>query len=160
VVKNSVVRELRAVQRFAVSLPAHLSWQSVGQPAQQVQGFTRDISTRGMLVLARTGPRPGELLEFEVEMALDDSSPQLLVHGEGRVLRVEPSVSDRCFTGFAVHNLWFRMREPKPGGALPATKPAQTGAVRATVTCIDERDLPRRSTIARPDAKPFPDCPE
>ena len=158
--KKAVVRELRAVQRFAVTLPVRLSWQSAGQPGRQVQGLTRDISTRGMLVLARTGPRQGDLLEFEIEMALDDSSPQMLVHGEGRVLRIERPAIDSWFTGFAVHNLWFRMREPKPGGARPAAKPAQTGAVPATVTCIDERDSPRRLTVARPDAKPFPDCPD
>jgi hypothetical protein len=159
VVKTSVVRELRAVQRFAVSLPVEMSWQSAGRPARQVQGFTRDISTRGMLVLARGGPRQGELLKFEIEMALDDSSPRMLVQGEGRVVRVERPAIDSWITGFAVQNLWFRMREPKLAGALPAGKPVRAG-VTATVTRIDERDLPRRWTVARPNAKPFPDCPD
>jgi len=58
-VKSPVVRELRAVQRFTVNLPVHLSWPSAGWPDQQVRGFTRDISTRGMFVLVRTGPRRG-----------------------------------------------------------------------------------------------------
>ena len=155
-VKSSVVRELRAVQRFAVSLPVHLNWRVAGRPDQQLQGRTRDVSTRGMFVLAPTGPSQGELLEFEIDMALDEFSPLMLVQGEGRVVRVERPSVPSSFTGFAVHNLCFKLCEPSEGEALPAGRRAQSAAAPKTVARIDERDLPRRLTIARRDAKAIP----
>jgi hypothetical protein len=118
-VKSSVVRELRAVERFAVSLPVVLTWRAPGRPDGLVQGFTRDISTRGMFVLADSGPIPGELLKFEIDLALDESTPLVLVEGEGRVVRVEDQPPPAQHpSGFAVHNLWFKLREPEEGQAI------------------------------------------
>ena len=151
------MRELRAVQRFAVQLPVQMSWRAAGRPVETARGCTREISTRGMFVLAPTGPRQGELLEFEIDMALDEFSPLLRVQGEGRVVRVERPAPASHFTGFAVHNVWFKLRAPEAGEALPARRLAQTGAGARTVARIDERDLPRRLTIARPKAKSCPD---
>jgi hypothetical protein len=157
VVKSSTVRELRAVPRFTISLPVHLCWRVAGRPDQQIQAWTKDVSTRGMLVLASTGPGLGELLEFEIDMALDEFSPLMLVQGEGRVVRVErPSIAS-SFTGFAVRNSWFKLREPSAGEALPVATPAQSGAAAKPVARIDERDWLRRFRSARPDTKPFPD---
>jgi hypothetical protein len=53
--------------------------------------------------------------------------------------------------------VWFKLREPEAGEALPAGTLAQTGAGARTVACIDERVFPRRLTIARPKTKSFPD---
>jgi PilZ domain len=119
-VKSSVVRELRAVQRFAVTLPVALTWCAPGQPDGAVQGFTRDISTRGMFVLADCDPIPGQLLKFGIDLALDESTPLVLVEGEGRVVRVEdqPPPAQHS-SGFAVHNVWFKLREPEEGQAIP-----------------------------------------
>jgi PilZ domain len=118
-VKSSVIRELRAVQRFEVSLPVTLNWRSPGAADRPQRAFTRDISTRGMFVLAGGELAEGEVLEFEIDLALDDSTPLVLVEGEGRVVRVErpqPSAESAC--GFAVHNLWFKLREPDFGEAI------------------------------------------
>ena len=152
--KSPVVRELRAVPRFTVNLPVHLSWPSAGRPDQQVRGFTRDIGTRGMFVLARTGPREGEVLEFEIDMALDEFSPLMLVEGEGRVVRVERPAPASRLTGFAVHNVWFKLREPEEGQALPAKIQAQAGRVVPAADRTRGPVLPRRLAIIRPKGKP------
>ena len=141
--KSPVVRELRAVERFTVKLPVQLSWRAEGLPDRQVRGFTKDISTRGMFVLARTRPRQGELLDFAIEMALDEFSPLMLVEGEGLVVRVERPAPASRLAGFAVHNLWFRLREPETGKALPAKTRAQAGRVARAADGIRGRVLPK-----------------
>ena len=151
-----MVRELRAVQRFAVNLPVQMSWRGADRPDETVRGCTKDISTRGMFVLAPSGPRQGELLEFEIDMALDELSPLMQVQGEGRVVRVECPAPASQFTGFAVHNVWFKLRQPETGEALPAGSRAQSGA-GGTVARIDEQKFSRRLTIARPQTKSFQD---
>lgn len=115
--RNSVVRELRAVQRYSVSLPVCVTWRAPGASPAPLSGFTRDISTRGMFVVADAAPAPGEPLEFEIDMALDAETPLVVVHGEGRVVRAERTPDQPA--GFAVHNVWFRLRAPEQGQALP-----------------------------------------
>jgi hypothetical protein len=110
-----------------------------------------------MFVLAPTGPHQGELLEFEIDMALDEFSPLMLVQGEGRVVRVERPAPASQFTGFAVHNVWFKLREPEVGEALPAGSRVQTAAVARTVARSDEQKFSRRLTIAWPQPKSLPD---
>ena len=141
--KSPVVRELRAVERFTVNLPVHLSWRAAGLPDRQVRGFTKDISTRGMFVLSRTGPRQGELLDFAIEMALDEFSPLMLVEGEGRVVRVERPAPASRLAGFAVHNLWFKLREPEADEALPTKTRAQAGRVVRAAKGIRGRVRPK-----------------
>jgi hypothetical protein len=116
-VKHSVVRELRAVQRYSVSLPVCVTWRAPEGADRPLNGFTRDISTRGMFVFADAEPAEGDLLEFEIDLALDEVTPLVVVRGEGRVVRAErPSEQP---AGFAVHNVWFRLCEPEQGQALP-----------------------------------------
>jgi hypothetical protein len=116
-VKSPIVRELRAVPRYSVSLPVCVTWRAPGAPHPLLNAMTRDISTRGMFVVADVEPAAGELLEFEIDMALDESTPLVVVQGEGRVVRTErPSEQS---AGFAVHNVWFRLSEPEQGQALP-----------------------------------------
>ncbi len=150
---SSVVRELRAVQRFALNLPVQISWRAADRPVETAGGCTRDLSTRGMFVLAPAGPREGELLRFEIDMALDESSPLLRVEGEGRVVRVEYPARPSPSTGFAVRNLWFKLRDPKTGAALSAGTHGLSAAA-ASVTRMDQQNSPRRLTIAPPNAKP------
>jgi hypothetical protein len=125
-VQDSVVRELRAVQRYKVNLPVCLTRRAPGASRPPLNALTRDISTRGMFVVAETELAEGELLEFEIDMALDEATPLMVVQGEGRVVRTERN-SQRA-TGFAVHNVWFRLREPEQGQALPLDWPAAAGA--------------------------------
>lgn len=155
--KSPVVRELRAVQRFAVNLPVLISWRAVGRPMETAGGHTRDISTRGMFVVAPAGPRAGELLRFAVDMALDESSTLLRVQGEGRVVRVERPAQASRLAGFAVHNLWFKLREPEAGQALPARNQSQAGRMVRATDNIRGPVLPRRLAIVRPNSKKFSD---
>jgi hypothetical protein len=149
-VKKPVVRELRAVQRFTVNLPVVLNWRAPGRPNRPVQGFTRDISTRGMFVLSDPGPIPGELLEFEIDLALDESAPLILVEGEGRVVRVESQPPPSAHpSGFAVHNLWFKLREPEEGQAIAPKVQARAAAdVRVSAQAGGRRGL---AIVPRPD---------
>jgi hypothetical protein len=116
-VKSPIVRELRAVPRYSVSLPVCVTWRDPVAQHPLLNALTRDISTRGMFIIADANPAEGELLEFEIDMALDEETPLVVVQGAGRVVRTErPS---RQSAGFAVHNLWFRLREPAQGQAMP-----------------------------------------
>ena len=115
--RDSAIRELRAVQRYNVSLPVSVTRRTPGATTAPLSGFTRDISTRGMFVMADAVPTPGELLEFEIDMALDHETPLVIVQGEGRVVRAERGPDQPA--GFAVHNVWFRLRAPEQGQALP-----------------------------------------
>jgi len=151
-VKISTVRDLRAVERFAVNLPVVLNWRAAGRPDRSIRGVTRDISTRGMFVLADTRPFQGELLDFEIDLAFDESSPLVLVEGEGRVVRVEGQSTPAAHrSGFAVHNLWFKLREPEEGQAIAPAIPTRPAAkARGQVG-------PRRLSIVPAKHKPDSD---
>jgi hypothetical protein len=106
-----------------------------------------------MFVLADSGPIPGELLEFEIDLALDESTPLVLVRGEGRVVRVENQPPPSAHSsGFAVHNLWFKLREPEEGQAIPLKSQARTTAVSRPAADVSGRGVHRGLTIVpRPD---------
>ena len=145
--KEPVIRELRAVQRFTVSLPVIINWRSGGRP---VRGFTRDISTRGMFVLADVGPGQGELVEFEIDLAMDELTPLVLVEGQGRVVRVESPAPEGQPLGLAVHNVWFKLRAPEEGEALPAQVQALAGRVARPAAGVRKPDRRRRLSIVPP----------
>jgi PilZ domain len=135
-VKDSVVRELRAVQRYSVNLPVCVTWRVPDSPQAPLNCVTRDISTRGMFVVADAEPAEGALLEFEIDLALDEATPLVVVRGEGRVVRTQRS-SERVPehpAGFAVHNVWFRLGEPEQGQALPADLQTLAAAARPPVS--------------------------
>ena len=152
--KSSVVRELRAVQRFAVNLPVQMSWRAPGQADRPVRGLTRDISTRGMFVQSDAGPSQGQLLEFEIDLALDEFTPLVQVEGEGRVVRVECQPPAARSSGFAVHNLWFKLREPEEGQALPVEIQLRDGKVARAAGGGAAKTRPRRRLqIVPPNGK-------
>lgn len=70
-----------------------------------------------MFVVADVEPSEGDVLEFEIDLGLDEETPLVVVRGEGRVVRIERLSLQS--TGFAVHNLWFRLSEPEQGQVLP-----------------------------------------
>jgi PilZ domain len=109
------VRELRAVPRYNVQLPVNVTWPEADAPHPPLQTFTRDISTRGMFVFSDAQPEAGSVLEFKIDMA-DEQTPVVGVRGAGRVVRTERPLHGP--SGFAVHNVWFRIGEPGPGRAL------------------------------------------
>jgi hypothetical protein len=116
-VKPSLVRELRSVQRYSVHLPVCVNWRLPQRSDHPLHSYTRDISTRGMFVVADYEPALGELLSFEIDLALDEQTPLVLVRGEGFVVRNECSPSRE--PGFAVRNTWFRLCDPQEDCSLP-----------------------------------------
>lgn len=142
--KESVIRELRAVPRYSVSLPVCINFRAPDAHPSPLNALTRDISTRGMFVLADARPAHGEVLEFEVDLALDEVTPLVVVQGEGRVVRTERAAHEP--SGFAVHNLWFRVREPGQGQALPLD--AQTPAAASARAPINLRKASRHRGLA------------
>jgi hypothetical protein len=124
-VKESVVRELRAVQRYGVRLPVRVTCRTPGAPDSCLNGFTRDVSTRGMFIIADAGAPDSDVVEFELDLAFDEITP-LIVQGKGRVVRTEHTPGQRA--GFAVYHLSFRFREADPGGALPRDLESFAGA--------------------------------
>ena len=128
--KNSIAHELRSVQRYSASLPVCLTWRGPNALHPPLNALTRDISTRGMFVIADAEPAEGELLEFEIDLALDEDTPLVVVRGEGRVVRIERSSSQPY--GFAVHNVWFQLCEPEQAQTLPLdSRTLATAAVQS-----------------------------
>jgi hypothetical protein len=154
-VKKSAVRELRAVQRYSVRLPVCVSWRAAGFPQGPLNCFTRDISTRGMFVVADAEPVAGALIEFEIDLALDEATPLVVVHGEGRVVRTQRSsdLVPEHPAGFAVHNVWFRLREPEQGQALPADSPTVAAAAVRPPVNLRRNGRRRGLAIVPPQAK-------
>ena len=149
--KDSIVRELRAVPRYSVCLPVCVTRLTGSTPNPSFNAFTRDISTRGMFVLSDVEPAAGELLEFEIDLALDEETPLVLVRGEGRVIRAERSGEQPA--GFAVHNVWFRLCEADQGQAIPldlqTLAAAAIGASVGSARVSRHRGLIYRSTSSK-----------
>jgi hypothetical protein len=73
-----------------------------------------------MFVLSKAPTVDGQIINFEIDLAWDDVTPLVLVKGEGRVVRIEHDSQSERATGFAVQNLWFKLREPEEGEAISA----------------------------------------
>jgi hypothetical protein len=104
-----------------------------------------------MFVLARSGPTKGRPLRFEIDLALAESSTLIRVEGKGQVIRVERPAPKSRRTGFAVANLWFKLRGPRKGST------GRTVVNARAADGIRERALPKRLVIARTSDKPFHD---
>jgi hypothetical protein len=150
-VKSSIVREMRSVPRYSVNLPVCVTWRPPGDAQPPLNAITRDISTRGMYVVADAAPAHGDLLEFEIDMALDEATPLVLVRGEGRVVRAERDAEQP--SGFAVENVWFRLCEPEQGQALPIDFSALASAVSRSPVGTGRTARNRGLTLVRPPAK-------
>jgi len=99
--------------RFPVELPVSVSWQVHGQPQCRGEGVTRNISSRGMFVLARRSPTLGTPVHFEVSLVPGRGSAAIEIEGQGTVVRLEPRASPSGMTGFAVVNLWLKVKQAR-----------------------------------------------
>jgi hypothetical protein len=137
---------MRAVPRHNVQLPVRVTWREADAFRPSLNSLTRDISTRGMFIIADLEPSEGALLEFEIDMAEaeDTQTPLPIVRGAGRVVRTERPVNGRG--GFAVHNLWFQLSEPEKWQELPFASSMQSVPSKAHL--LNSRNLtPRRVTV-------------
>jgi PilZ domain len=140
--KTSVLRELRAVQRFEIELPVVLISRS-GKDVRTSEALTRDISTRGMFVLSHSAFAEGEIVEFEIDLAWDEMTPLVLVKGDGRVVRIEKDSASQQ-SGFAVQNLWFKLHDAEAG---EATAWQRLGSAFSQVPIPATQAKPRRLNI-------------
>lgn len=92
--------ELRKATRYRVSAPAFYWWQRADGTLQEAQGISRDISDRGVFILAKDLPPPGVHVELDVHLpAVTETSRSAQLHGEGTVVRTSGRSAEE--SGFA-----------------------------------------------------------
>lgn len=78
----------RQATRYRVSAPAFFAWQRADGTLQEAQGTSRDISERGVFILAQELPVPGTHVELDVYLPTVTGGPRSTqLHGEGTVVR-------------------------------------------------------------------------
>ena len=97
---GATVQEFRKANRYQLSAPVLFTWQRSDGKFQASEGVTRDISMRGIFVLAAEVPEVGAYIEVDAHLpALSGRGRTVKLHGGGRVLRVEKQL--RPVGGFA-----------------------------------------------------------
>jgi hypothetical protein len=82
--------EKRSTRRFSFNLP--ISVKRLGGGIRQVQGYTRDVSSRGAFVYLSSEAEEGVAIEFEMTLPAEVTMADAIrVSCSGRVLRVERS---------------------------------------------------------------------
>ena len=92
--------ERRKARRYFLSACAFYCWERTDGTLQEAQGITRDISDRGIFILAKELPPVGKYVELDVHL------PEVTgkLHGEGIV--VWTSGRDAEVTGFGASVLF------------------------------------------------------
>jgi hypothetical protein len=94
--------ELRAVTRCRLKCRVVFSWREAGKRRRHSEGVTRDISSRGLFILASKSPPAGTALRYDILLPqLERTLPRIRMQGEGRVVRVEPAAAPAGVVGFA-----------------------------------------------------------
>jgi hypothetical protein len=97
--------ERRHTRRYKLADPVSYWWLDPGGSVQASHGTTLDISSNGVMVIARKCPPKGGRVQMTIHLARHDESerPREL-HGEGIVIRIEPGKKTRASeqaSGFA-----------------------------------------------------------
>ena len=107
--------ELRKARRYQLNAPVLFSCQRSGGKLQVSEGVSRDISMRGIFVLAADAPAVGAHIELDAYLpAVSGQGRTVKLHAEGRVLRVE--VQGAPATGFAAEVSF--QPEPESGDTI------------------------------------------
>jgi hypothetical protein len=97
------LRESRKAIRFPLEALVAFSWKDNTGMEQRARGRSRDISERGVFVLANNCPPVGVKIGLRIELPGHPKiAPGLRVHVEGHVLRVEELTEEPETCGFAV----------------------------------------------------------
>ncbi len=64
--------ERRRYRRLSLHVPVEFEWHDAAGIQQRGQGFSKDMSASGMLLLCPSGPPPGTELRVEVELPSPD----------------------------------------------------------------------------------------
>jgi hypothetical protein len=83
--------ERRHARRFKLTNPVNYWWLTPSGSIQASHGMTLDISSGGVMILARKRPPKGARIQATIHVAGHDCSDcPLELHGEGIVVRIEP----------------------------------------------------------------------
>jgi PilZ domain-containing protein len=101
----------RTIKRLAFNLPVIFRWRDRQGVRRRGKGFTRDLSSGGMFVVATNCPPSGTAVKIDLLLpGLDGGGAGLRVAGRGRVLRVENDGGQMRY-GFAARNDTFSVWE-------------------------------------------------
>lgn len=82
--------ELRKSRRYRLQAPAFFWWDRSDGVLQEDKGTIRDISDRGVFVVAQRVPSTGAHVEIDAYLpSSDGNGGGVKLHGEGTVVRIE-----------------------------------------------------------------------
>lgn len=90
----------REALRFDLNVPVRFMWKSPGASAESGSGKTRDISFKGLFILADACPPVGSTIRAKVMLPSPGGS-DLVIRIRATVLRVEPTDASEYAGGFA-----------------------------------------------------------
>ena len=107
----------RGARRYPLRLVVTFSWKDEIGVVRGSEGESRDLNSRGMYVTCKLIPPLGSAVEMNVLLPqLASLKRQAELHAEGRVVRIDPILSDATTSGFASmnHTALFRDTEGRP----------------------------------------------
>jgi len=109
---KETAKERRTSKRFRLRLAVVFSWRDDDGILQSSDGYSYDISSRGIYVRTKCAPRPGNSVEMNVflpQPAFDIRAVE--IHAKGQVTRVDQGARAQV-CGFAAMNRTVLIREP------------------------------------------------
>lgn len=109
--------ERRGATRYPLRLVVTFSWKDEVGVVRGSEGESRDINGRGIYVQSKVVPPVGSPVEMNVLLPqLASLKRQAELHAQGRVVRIDPVLSDPMKSGFAAmnHTAMFRDTEGRP----------------------------------------------
>lgn len=102
----------RRTARFRLRLVVALSWKDNAGIVSGTEGHSRDINSRGIYVQSELSPPLGAYVEMNVFLPqLGPPTRPVELHAEGRVVRIDPTISPTQLGGFAAMNHTVVMRD-------------------------------------------------
>ena len=92
--------ERRGSARYALCLPVIFHWDDEGRQRASRGGFTRDVSTAGVFIVASDGPPTSTQVSMEIVLPSFNSAGTVTLECIGTVLRSE--ATQEANVGFAV----------------------------------------------------------
>jgi PilZ domain-containing protein len=105
--------ERRRHERYLAAAALSFLWKDPEGVPYRAKGRVRDMSASGVFVLADDVPPVGAYVGIEVFMRSVLARSQLVIEGEGPVVRVEASPGARERAGFAAAIKAFTLRNEK-----------------------------------------------
>jgi hypothetical protein len=104
----------RRAPRFRLRLVVALSWKDEAGVVSGTQGYSRDVNTGGIYVESEVSPPLGTYVEMNVFLPKPASSIRPVeLHAEGRVVRIDPTISSTQPGGFAAMNHTVVLRDSR-----------------------------------------------